>query len=573
MKKSKRLLFLLIASTVVSATAVAFASVSAKRGTRWVSGTDGAIWNHYSAVAPTFEKRGSKEYWVNCSTHESVFSAPASENIVDKGAPTREFIDSLASNDSRLVERYFRGFNFDDGVNPYITIKSGFEALEIVDGEGVDGSKALRASRSTAGDSFLRISKDYLDMIFADPNVKSLSFAAKAHNPTNNFRHIKVNASYVNNNSDIVECFERNATNWGITTEYKTFYLTRGVYSQMDMSNGSLDYFLKFGAGSVLPQYLYLDDFKLSDYDYYDYTFNSFETGYFSGSEIKDPIVNQKLFSISASTNQGFDYDVRTEGVRSFRSDKVSGENAYYLGVGARSLLQEGDYLTFDFRGTKALNNTNEGIRDGNRTALACLTSSFPADKWVTLSVPKSGITSDGRFLIIGTSTTGTYWIDNLRINKASYSFEDARYTSLFGNYANVSHYEIENEAASNTLRDTTKDFVIVAEWGGWSKIEITNEKANHGAYSLKLSVTAGDKPIRAVPAWYNIMDEDSVFSFDIYSDDMTFTGKYASVVKGTWTTISFTKAEFGANYRIFDNSTNKLSKGTMYLDNFRLVL
>jgi hypothetical protein len=114
MKKSKRLLFLLIASTVVSATAVAFASVSAKRGTRWVSGTDGAIWNHYSAVAPTFEKRGSKEYWVNCSTHESVFSAPASENIVDKGAPTREFIDSLASNDSRLVERYCRGFNVDD---------------------------------------------------------------------------------------------------------------------------------------------------------------------------------------------------------------------------------------------------------------------------------------------------------------------------------------------------------------------------------------------------------------------------------------------------------------------------
>ena len=104
-----------------------------------------------------------------------------------------------------------------------------------------------------------------------------------------------------------------------------------------------------------------LDDFRICTTDYFDYTQCGLETGYFTGSEVKDPAINQKLFSISSATNQGFDYDVRTEGVRSFRCEKVNGENAFYLGVGMRNLLQDGDYLTFDFRGTTALNNTNQG--------------------------------------------------------------------------------------------------------------------------------------------------------------------------------------------------------------------
>ena len=574
MNNKKKLLAL---TGVFGTTALAFGVIIATQAPmlKIAQGTDGQ-WNHYEGVAATFDQPGIKEYWVNCNTHEHQFSAPAGVTPVEMGAPSASFIDALPSNDDRLVQRYQRGFNFDDGVNPYITIKSGFDSMSIVDGEGVGGSKCLQLTRATSGDSFIRMNKDYLDMVFADPNVKSLSFAAKAHAATNNFRHIKVDASYVNGNTGIVECFERNATNWGITTEWKTFYLTRGVYSQINMSNGSLDYFAKFGVSESTNQILYLDDFRLCTEEYYDFSIINFETGYFSGTEVKDPVINERKFSIQSATNQGFDYDVKTEGIRSFRFDKVNGENACYLSVSTNSLVQAGGddlYLTFDFRGTTALNNTNEGIRDGNRNNLACLGSSFPANKWVTLTIPKSGITSDGRFFMPGGSATGTYWIDNLRINSAKYSFEDNHHTSIFGNYANVSHYDIADATASNTLRDTTKDYVLIAEWGGWTVNQITNEKASDGAYSVKLTTTAGNKPIRVMPTWYDIMDADSTFSFDIYTDNMTFTGKCASVAKGVWTTVTFTKADFGSNYRFFDDSTNKLSAGTMYLDNFRLVL
>lgn len=559
---------------IIGATAVLMGGVFANHSAlpnKQVYGTDGQ-WNHYEGVAATINQPGIKEYWVNCNTHEHQFTAPSGVTPVEMGAPSAAFIKSLDLNDDRLIERYLKGIDFEDGVNPYITIKSGFETLSVVDGEGVGGSKALRATRSTAGDSFLKISKDYLDAVFADPNVKSLSFAAKAHNPTNNFRHISVDAQYVNSNNNIISCFEINNSNWGITTTYKTFYLTRGVYSQMNMNDGNLDWFVKFGAGSVLPQYLDIDNIKICTTDYYDYTFNGLENGYWSGTELKDPVINQRSFYVTSATNQGFDYDVKTEGVRSFKVDKVSGENAFYLGVGMRTLMGDNDYLTFDMRGTKALNYTNEGIRDGNRNQLACLKANFPANKWVTLSIPKSSITSDGRFLILGTSTTATYWIDNIRINHAEYSFEDHTYTSLFGDYANASHYSIADSSASNTLRDSTKDYIVVAEWGSWTSIEVVEGKSSDGAYSLKLTTSQGGKPIRMVPAWIELMDDDSVFSLDIYSEDMNFSGALASVTKGVWTTVSFTKAQFNnvSNYRPFNGG---YSAGTMYLDNFRLVL
>ena len=563
----------LVMGAVIGTTALMVGSVFVSQDPffKKTAGTDGD-WNHYSAVAATLDSKGIKEYWVNCNTHEHQFTAPASGTIVDQGAPDQAFINSLASNDDRLVDRYLKGFDFDDGVNPYITIKSGFETLQVVDGEGVGGSKALRASRSTAGDSFLRISKEYLDAVFANPNVKSLSFAAKAHNPTNNFRHISVDASYVNNNSNIISCFEINNANWGITTTYKTFYLTRGVYSQMNMSDGNLDWFVKFGAGSVLPQYLYLDDIKICTTDYYDASFNGLENGYWSGTELKNPVLNERSFyGTGQLENAGFSYDMKTEGVRSFKFDKLSNYSAYYLGTSMNSSLGENDYITFDMYGTTALNCSNGAINSGQNHQF--LASNFPANKWVTLTMPKSEITTDGRFLILQGSATGTYYIDNIRVNSAKYSFESNTRTSIFGDYANASHYDIADSSASNTLRDGTKDYVAIAEWGGWTEIKVVEGIASEGAYSLKLTTTAGNKPIRIMPAWYDRMDDDSTFSFDIYTENMTFTGICASVPKGAWTTITITKAQFGANYRLFDGSTNKFSAGTMYLDNFVLVL
>ena len=58
------------------------------------------IWGHYSAVAATNAHAGSKEYWISCSTHEILFSAPeVYKQIINRGAPQEVF----ASDDPRYI--------------------------------------------------------------------------------------------------------------------------------------------------------------------------------------------------------------------------------------------------------------------------------------------------------------------------------------------------------------------------------------------------------------------------------------------------------------------------------------
>ena len=160
-------------------------------------------WVHYNKVSATTDSVGIKEYWVSCNTHEHRFHIPSGDvNIKEGGTPTREFINSLDSSDDRLIKPYTRTFNFDDNFNSYITIHDNFDSLEIVNNEGIGGSKALKATRSSSlGDAHLSIDKGYLDYIFSDNNVKSLSFYAKGTIKTNNFRHKTVDKQYVNNKS------------------------------------------------------------------------------------------------------------------------------------------------------------------------------------------------------------------------------------------------------------------------------------------------------------------------------------------------------------------------------------
>ena len=228
--KQTKFISITAVSLLFSAFAVTLSVATFKNGSNYLFATSPTIeWVHYSKVDASFSQTGIKEYWVSCSTHEHQFSAPTGDvHISDGGTPTRDFIDSLDANDDRLIDVYTKTFDFDNNRNSLITIHDGFNSLQIVDGEGIGGSKALKASYTGGArtDSHLRIDKSYLDAIFADENVKSLSFYAKGTLTTNNFRHITVNQSYVNNNSSLISCYERNATNYGINNLYKKFYLT-----------------------------------------------------------------------------------------------------------------------------------------------------------------------------------------------------------------------------------------------------------------------------------------------------------------------------------------------------------
>ena len=144
--KNKTVVIVSLLSAV--AVALCLGAVGAGQSIRLnkLKANDDDVWNHYSAVDASFDNRGSKEYWVNCRTHEHVFEAPVSDHIVNQGAPAQSFVDSLAANDDRVLERYPRVMDFEDGLNRFITINDNFNTLEVVDGEGLDGSKALKAS-------------------------------------------------------------------------------------------------------------------------------------------------------------------------------------------------------------------------------------------------------------------------------------------------------------------------------------------------------------------------------------------------------------------------------------------
>ena len=549
-------------------------------------------WVHYNKVDASTTQKGIKEYWVSCSSHTNLFSAPTNGTITEGGTPASQFINSLPDNDERLIKPYSKLFDFNDGVNSYISIYDGFNSLSLVDNEGIDGSKALKASFTGTGgkDSHLRIDKGYLDYVFSDPEIKALSFYAKGTVTTNNFRHIKVDASYVNNNNEIISCYERNNTGYGIANTYKQFLLTRGVYSQM----GDSDWFIQYGASG--PYDLYLDNFALSYTDCYDYNSrNGLENGYatVSGTNfyLRNPVTAAAQFQINGSaldtTSVGPNYEKHTEGERSIAFKKNSG----YLSLaikdqngGNPTIPDEG--ILFDFYSTVDFNgwwsSGSGAILDGtNGRIVSQENESIRNGKWHTFHFKKSQITADGRFLILQGSPTGTVYIDNIRLatNELT-SFENvgAFHVDCFSDandgHAGASKFKFENTEANIKACTNSGVFLFSCRWKAATGAEITTERASHGLYSLKLTKKA-EGTMEVNPEYVKMMGDEDVLVFDAYTDDMsrltatTMAGHTLTLKKGEWTTLSLSKADITESTGRF--TTNAFGAGTIYIDNIRI--
>ncbi len=62
--------------------------------------TDACAINHYAQVNPTSTTHGVKEYWVCCTNHETMFSAPSAGTISDA---THDDEFAIASDDNRYI--------------------------------------------------------------------------------------------------------------------------------------------------------------------------------------------------------------------------------------------------------------------------------------------------------------------------------------------------------------------------------------------------------------------------------------------------------------------------------------
>ena len=608
---NKKIIFGIFGLT--SALAVGVAALSTSSGLLKIGkSTDGVIWNHYSAVPADFNSKGSKEYWVSCSTHEHQFSAPASGTIVDKGAPSQQWINSLSENDDRLVAAYKRLVDFEDGKYDLFSPSSNTQ-LSLDTTNGVNGSKALKAScKDNSGSLNINLNKDYLAKVFEDPSVKSLAFYAKGSIESSKLR-ARPSAIF----------YEQDGTGFGVSTNYKVFYLTRSTYNTMVSANDFM--FVQYYPGGETGLDMYLDNFKLCYTDYTTYTSNGFENGrYYKNSDTnwiyRHAKNNQADFQITGSASNSIgsselDYSVFSEGVSSIKVVKTAAQVNFYFGGSSNfkpaNLPDEGIYVDFrsDNRWNESWHETSGSVTVGslstgtNGALVYPFTVSAPAsrsgvtniqEQWQTFHLKKSDITSDGRFLIMPGGATGTTYVDNIRFaNGPIESFENAyAYVGGVSNnvFAGATSYPFNAEVGTSVRPDSKHDYLFTTEWGNVNEgkipdASITDERASDGNYSLKLTLS-NSKPLRINPSYEQMLiREGGKLTFDVYSDDLadnklsftTLGGNVKSITKGQWTTIELELADFLKSGATTYHTEGRFTEGafgvgTIYVDNIRYV-
>ena len=195
MKRKNKFLFSVICLTGLAGV-LAISGMSKFNSELLVFASNGTQeWNHYEAVAPTFDSNGSKEYWVSCSdpTHPIQFTAPTGDvEITNMGAPSAEFVNSLDPSDERYAPKMPKSVSFEDGQIPSVLSVVEGEAT-VTDSKSTLGTKSLAVS--TVG-SYLRIAFDrnWLNAIF-DSN-DAIYFDLVAEKQAGNFYYNSINGDY-----------------------------------------------------------------------------------------------------------------------------------------------------------------------------------------------------------------------------------------------------------------------------------------------------------------------------------------------------------------------------------------
>ncbi len=584
---------------------------------------DGVVWKHYTGVKATAHKKGIKEYWVNCETHEHQFSAPTGDaTIQDMGVPAESFINGLESNDDRLIEKYKKLIDFEDftvgesGDASFYYFNRNDSKYKIVADEGVDGSKALQITTTrTDGNLYSFIDKEFLNAVFAKPEVVSLSFAAKANYESGNFGYRAGSAARYEKHS--------NSVGYGLLTGYKTFYLTREIYNQMVTNNDYL--FLTFTTNADNIPTVYLDNFRVSYHSIGAYNFISMESGYLNPATnayyIRDGLAGQADFQISYSagvvSEVARDYNIRSEGIASLSINKAANgtvnvtfgaaDSQHY---NASKLPDEGIFFDLYCEGTYNASWTRQSgedlvfkpgtITDGNGNIIwhdfdrvnkpvKDQGHTISGGQWVTLYAPKSTM-KNTLFLTISGSTTKVFNIDNIRLATGALESFESAHTFVGGKEDNVLA-GAAREAVSASIGtvpavNNLRSYIFMTEWGNVAKnntpsAEISDEYASDGDYSLKINMN-GTKPLRMSPSYVNMLYmHGGTVTFDVYTEDMpdnrlsftTLGGNVKTITKGQWSTVSLTINDFiknglyDANGRFTENA---FGTGTIYVDNIR---
>lgn len=573
MKKTYSFL-LASASTLTLALAIGVVSFASNgRVLKMAYGADATVWNHYSASAH-LDARGNKEYWVSCNTHEHQFSAPSTGTIVDMGTLDQAEIDSWASNDDRVVSKRRRVLSFENsGEENYITMghRTGYTSLEVIDTDASSGSKCLKVVPANSTMNF-NLNQSYLDEAFADPSVVGIAFEAKAS-------WDKGGWSYRTYNGGAQQATEYSSY---ITTEWRTYMVPRSFYEGYSASNQKNQYHIVWlGCGDdYATKYVLFDNFRAvtKAVDIY-----GFETDRLDTSGTSNYIRNKNNKACIHFTGVGvdgcsFDYDIKTEGMRSVKFHKSNGADlkvAFASDVGWTDLnLGADDEVAFDLYTTYAWNG-NTVFKGGVWGAKFISDSYFqPANTWATYTIKSSEMDSSHSLIRFTGSLEADIYIDNIRVRRSganNLGFETEELSTTDWTSTNHDQGYYGGNGKTNYL------FKYQAN-RSTAHIGVTYAMASEGSKSFHFSKLGANELTLWLGADYGTrVKNGETLKFDLYA---TETGANNDVGDGNrvsytgdifperqWCTVSVNASNLTGDYRFLIIKGD--AKGDFYLDNF----
>jgi len=96
------------AALLITTTTVSVAAISLSNQISFIAkAEDTTTWGHYSFVSPTLNNVGCREFWISCDNLSITFSEPSSGEIINRGTPNQEDINSwISKNDGRIIPQY-----------------------------------------------------------------------------------------------------------------------------------------------------------------------------------------------------------------------------------------------------------------------------------------------------------------------------------------------------------------------------------------------------------------------------------------------------------------------------------
>ena len=507
MKKKKILLISTLGLSALTVFGVLIGTTSTKGFTKLLGAGEKVTWNHYSAVAPSFANKGIKEYWVSCSSHGHQFTAPTGDDVdvVDKGAPSQEFINSLDTTDDRLLARIDdMAIDFEDDVYKYFISSS--LTTTVTTEQAFNGTHSLKIvnSGSDNTNAFL-ISEEYYNRL-PDEGIAFRLYADAAFNG-----QMPTGATQTYNGGHGID--NSNIKYWTPVNTWKDY-----VIPKSSIRTGDQHYIFKLGAG----QTVYVDDIRPAYAD-------SANVGFEDDRSLQKVIVDARNTNTITNENSfAGEYSLKIVcGEINSIGFKIS--DAIY-----DALPDEG--LTFALNTNTAFNGWNKG-GDGNQV------KAWDVNKWVQHTVKKSYINPDaGNHYVFTFGGVATIYVDDVR--PANF-LDDKISTSFEEDYAQL----LVGTESRNTA-------------------EVVSGTSFDGIRSLKVTVTAAhNKTFTLSDEFYNSLPEEGI-KFYVYADIALNGGvwHYFAPV-GEWKEITVAKSAINA--AAGDHYVGTFyAAGTFYIDN-----